>query len=319
MSQSADFAILIPTRNRPEKVKKLLESIFSSKAAPQQILIVASGDDISQEISSFQEKLPITYILSKRGGQVNQKKLGLSNIHPDIQWVAFLDDDVLVLSDTFDSAFEKIDLFEKARGEQILGIGFGITSTSRARSAHGLVKVFGYLFLLYKKKPGHVLSSGHATSYQESDQPAFTEWLNGVSMWRRESSVNYSLIDINPKYAACEDLIFSYPESKLGKLLFLPQSRVTYQDFEITNFENFQVIESGAFNRMFFVLSNSELSKWKCAWSQVGRCLYAIAVKDENNSRNLKSHLTLIFRMFRVCVQPSLLGKYLIRTTVGSE
>jgi glycosyltransferase involved in cell wall biosynthesis len=319
MTHLGDFAILIPTRNRPEKVKKLLESISLSKAAPQQIVIVASGNDISWVVAPFQEQLPITYILSKKGGQVNQKKLGLSNIHPEIQWVAFLDDDVLVQNDTFDSAFVNIESLEKARGERILGVGFGITPTSRAISASGLEKILGYLFLLYKKKPGHVLSSGHATSYQESDQPAFTEWLNGVSMWRRESSVNYSLIDINPKYAACEDLIFSYPESKLGKLLFLPQSRVTYQDLETTNFENIQVIESAAFNRMFFVLSNSELSKWKCAWSQVGRGLYAIAVKDENGSRNLKLQLTLIIRMFRVCVQPSLLGKYLLRTTVGSE
>ena len=319
MNQKVDFAILIPTRNRPEKVMKLLGSISSSKAVPQQIVIVASGTDISREISPFQEQLPITYLFSKQGGQVNQKKLGLSNINPEIEWVAFLDDDVLVQSDTFESAFEYLDLSEMAQGEQIVGVGLGITPTSRAISARGLVRTMGYFFLLYKKEPGLVLSSGHATSYQECGGPVFTEWLNGVSMWRRENSMKYCSIEINPKYAACEDLIFSYPESKLGKLIFLPQSRVTYQDFEITNFENIEVIESAAFNRMFFVLSNSELSKWKCVWSQVGRCLYAIAVKDENGSRNLKFHLTLICKLSRICVKPSLLGKYLLRTTVDSK
>ena len=109
MTQQGNFAILIPTRNRPEKVKKLLESISLLKAAPQQIVIVASGTDISHDIAPYQEQLPITYVLSKKGGQVNQKKLGLSHIHTEIQWVAFLDDDVLVKNDTFDSAFEKIE------------------------------------------------------------------------------------------------------------------------------------------------------------------------------------------------------------------
>ncbi len=319
MKQLVNFAILIPTRNRPEKVMKLLESISSSKVVPQQIVVVASGTDISGEISPFRKKLPITYVFSKEGGQVNQKKLGLSNIHPEIEWVAFLDDDVLVQSDTFESAFKSIVSLERAHGERIVGVGLGITPTSRAISARSLMRKAGYFFLLYKKKPGIVLSSGHATSYQECARPTFTEWLNGVSMWRREISLRYCSIGINPKYAACEDLIFSYPESRLGKLLFLPHSRVTYQDFETTNFENIEVIESAAFNRMFFVLSNSELSKWKCLWSQVGRCLYALAVKDANGSRNLKFHSTLILRLFRICVQPSLLEKYLRRTTVGNN
>jgi len=319
MNQAVDFAILIPTRNRPEKVKKLLESISTSKSLPQQIVIVASGIDISLEIFQFKEQLPITYIFSKQGGQVYQKKLGLANINPEIEWVVFLDDDVLVQRDTFESAFESIEFSERTQNEHIIGVGFGITPTSRATSARGLVRVMGYIFLLYKNKPGLVLSSGHATSYQESDRFVFTEWLNGVSMWRRENSMRYCSTKINPKYAACEDLIFSYPESKLGKLLFLPQSRVTYQDFEITNFETIEVIESAAFNRMFFVLSNSELSKWKCTWSQVGRCLYAIGVKDANGLRNLKFHLILILRLLRICIQPSLLGKYLNRTTVSSK
>jgi glycosyltransferase involved in cell wall biosynthesis len=315
MIPAVNFAILIPTRNRPEKVKKLLESISLSKTVPQQIVIVASGTDISEDVSRFQKHLPITYVFSKQGGQVNQKKLGLSKIDPEINWVAFLDDDVLVQTNTFYSAFENIDRFEKAQGERIVGVGLGITPTSRGVNARGFTEVLGYFFLLHKKKPGLVLSSGHAISYQESNQPVFTEWLNGVSMWRRENSLNYCSIDINPKYAACEDLIFSYPESKLGKLLFLPQSRVTYQDSEITDFDTFEVVEAAAFNRMFFVLSNSDFSKWKCAWSQLGRCLYAITRKDSNGSGNLKSHLTLVYRLYRICIQPSLLGKHLVRTT----
>ena len=311
MSRSADFAILIPTRNRPVKVRKLLESISSSKVMPKQVVIVASGTEISEEISLFQERLPITYIFSKQAGQVNQKKLGLAAITPKIAWVVFLDDDVLVKPDTFSSAFESLNFFEKTKSEQIVGVGLGITSSSRSKSAGCFLKILGSFFLLYKNKPGLVLSSGHATSYQECIRPVFTAWLNGVSMWRRENAMKYSCLGINSKYAACEDLIYSYSQSKFGELLYLPQSIVTYQDIEITNFESMEVIESGALNRMSFVLSNSELSKWRCAWSQIGRCGYAIVVRDQNGSRNLKFHLKLILKMIFVCFRPSTLEEYL--------
>ncbi len=311
MNRPHQIAILIPTRNRPEKVSKLLDSLCKSIMFPQQIVVVASGTDIVPEISTYKDKLNIDYIFSEVVGQVSQKKLGLKVINPEIDWVVFLDDDVIVCPDTFSSAFKAMNSSEIDQDIEISGVGFGISSTSRANKMGKLSKFLARFFLIYSDKRGVVLRSGQATSYQESEKPIYTQWLNGVSMWRREVSLRYLNLTLNSKYAACEDLIFSYEESKKGKLLYSPKSVVHFQDSEITDFEDISVLRSAAYNRMFFVLLHKELSKWLCAWSQLGRSLYAIVSSHNCKVNYLRLLLMLNIRIILVCFKPKLLQKYL--------
>ena len=310
MIRQPQVALLIPTRNRPKKVTKLLDSVCKSYFCPQQIVIVASGKDILPEISTYKSKLNITYVFSEVAGQVNQKKLGLEVIEPEIGWVAFLDDDVIVCPETFSSAFETIDSLEPIQRSQISGVGFRISSTSRVNKWGKLSKFIARVFLLYSDKLGVVLRSGQATSYQESEKPIYTQWLNGVSMWRRDISLHYLYMELNSSYAACEDLIFSYQESKSGHLMFLPNSKVYFQDSDLTNFEDIGVLRSAAYNRFSFVLSHKELSKWLCAWSQIGRSIYAINTARNRGVRNLRLLFRLNIEIFLACLQPDLLKNF---------
>ena len=303
-------ALLIPTRNRPEKVTKLLDSVCNSFVCPQQIVIVASGEDILPAISTYKNKLNITYVFSEVAGQVNQKKLGLEVIEHEIDWVAFLDDDVIVCPETFSSAFETIESLESIQQSQISGVGFRISSTSRVNRWGKLSKLIAKVFLLYSDELGVVLRSGQATSYQESEKPIYTQWLNGVSMWRREISLHYLYMELNSGYAACEDLIFSYQESKGGNLIFLPNSKVYFQDSELTDFDNIGVLRSASYNRFSFVLSHKELSKWLCAWSQIGRSIYAIKTARNRGVRNFRLLFRLNIEIFLACLQPDLLKKF---------
>lgn len=311
MNRPHQIAILIPTRNRPEKVGKLLDSLCKSILFPQQIVVVASGKDILPVISTYKDKLNIDYIFSEVVGQVNQKKLGLKLINPEIDWVVFLDDDVIVCPDTFSSAFKAMKSLETDQATGISGVGFGISSTSRVNKVGKPSKFLARFFLIYSDKPGVVLRSGQATSYQESEKPIYTQWLNGVSMWRREISLRYLNLTLNSRYAACEDLIFSYGESKRGKLLYLPKSVVHFQDSEITDFEDISILRSAAYNRMFFVLMHKELSRWLCAWSQLGRSLYAITFSRNRKLSDLTLLLILNIRIILVCLKPKLLQQFL--------
>jgi glycosyltransferase involved in cell wall biosynthesis len=94
-----DFCVLIPTRNRRGEVESLLSSIEASSLKPSQVVLVSSGEDISDSVEKFIGKLDITYIHSEIAGQINQKRLGLSKIDPSMKWVVFLDDDLLVSLD----------------------------------------------------------------------------------------------------------------------------------------------------------------------------------------------------------------------------
>ena len=129
---------------------------------------------------------------------------------------------------------------------------------------------------------GKVLKSGHATSYLESTQDEFTEWLNGVSMWRVDMAKKYSKCVPSITPASCEDLVFSYEIAKLGNLLFASKAKVEFQLSEKTNPEDFEILSKAAIWRLYFVLNNRELSIVKFLISQIFRILYSISTLDDN-------------------------------------
>ena len=82
----SQIAVLIPTRNRPEKIAKLLDSLRSSTIKPNQIIIVASGEDIKNHLKPFEDSFEITYQYTQIMGQIAQKKIGIDLINEEINW-----------------------------------------------------------------------------------------------------------------------------------------------------------------------------------------------------------------------------------------
>lgn len=276
MSDYEDFCILIPTRNRPREVKKLLSSIQASTIKPVQVIVVSSGDEIFDVVNKFSSDLEITYIHSEISGQINQKKLGISAINARAKWVVFMDDDLLTFPDTFERAFGCIHTFSRGAGRDLAGIGFGLPSTSRFKSdgkfSRGVARFFG----INNQPAGQVLKNGHAISYLEQQSMTETSWLNGASMWRVEKISTYGSHGISSRYAACEDLIFSYPLGKESALLYCPNAKLDFQVVEKTNFENPAVYIAALYWRYFFILEHQEFSILKFNFTQLGRLLFGI-------------------------------------------
>ena len=292
-----DFCVLIPTRNRRGEVESLLSSIEVSSVKPSQIVLVSSGEDISKSVEKFLGKLDITYIHTEITGQINQKRLGLSKIDPTMKWVVFLDDDLLVLRDTFKHAFECIHHVTGKSEKEIAGVGFGLPATSRLNNQGKLSKIIAGVFGINNFPPGSVLSNGHATSYLEQREVTETKWLNGASMWRIGEISNYGLHGISSKYAACEDLIFSYPIGKKRRLLYCPNAELEFQVDEKTEFENPAVYISALYWRYFFVLEHEELSILRFNLAQIGRLFFGI---NQNRGARMKFISTCVPATYRV-------------------
>ena len=281
MKDFGEFCILIPTRNRRREVEILLKSILGSTIMPSQIIISSSGEDIGNTIQRYSDALEITYIHSEVAGQINQKKLGLSLLSRRIKWVVFLDDDLVVMPDTFENAFSQIEKFENLSHKEVLGLGFSLPTTSRFIKQSNFSRVIAKMFGIKNQPPGRVLNNGHATSYLDQNTVIETQWLNGASIWRVESTRNYGLHGISSSYAACEDLIFSYPVGKVGTLIYCPYARVDFQSSELTNFERPSVYISALYWRYFFVLEHKEFSIMKFNLAQIGRLLFALTHTPE--------------------------------------
>ena len=150
-----------------------------------------------------------------------------------------------------------------------------------------------------------MLSNGHATSYLEQQEPTETQWLNGASMWRVETVLNYGSHGISSRYAACEDLIFSYPIGKKYILVYCPNAKIEFQKREKTDFENSAIYVSALYWRYFFILKHKEFSILRFNLAQLGRLCFGIM---QNRGGRVKFISTCFPATFRVAID-SLLKK----------
>jgi glycosyltransferase involved in cell wall biosynthesis len=303
MTVYPSFAVLVPTRNRPSQIKKLLESLLLSTLKPSQIIIIASGEDIRHLLGIFAKKLPITYLHTKVIGQVNQKKEGLGLLDEKSEWVVFLDDDLLVSPEAFANAFSTLLEQDKVISKPIIGIGLKISSTTRTHNLSKFGHSLSRIFALGSFTPGSVLKSGQAVSYLDETSSIRTQWLNGASIWRRDSAIAYRKLTSSSKYAAYEDVMFSYPQSKIGSLIFSPNSILVFQENSVTDYEAEDVYESAAYLRMSFVLNNSDLNPFLCVWSQVGRSFFAAKQIGFSNLKYLLFLSKINWRLFLVAIK----------------
>jgi glycosyltransferase involved in cell wall biosynthesis len=266
-------AILIPTRNRPIAIDRLLESISRSTLKPEQVIVVSSGQDIGSVIKNYSKELPITHLHTNAIGQIAQKRIGVELIAQNITWCVFLDDDLLLHESALEIAMSTTHSYTRT---DVIGIGLSTPVTSRSINLPVYLEILARLVKLSSNLPGKVLSSGHASSYLQSDSIIETQWLNGASIWRVERAKNYGRDLPSTPYAACEDLIFSYPLSKQGTLIYVPRAKVNFQDTELSNFDSLEVFRAASIWRLFFIDKHKELSFGWFFLTQLLRSLYML-------------------------------------------
>ncbi len=213
------LAIIICTRNRPEMLENLLKSILESFVKPDQIILVSSGTDVKSVVFNYTPSLNIKHLHTEKIGQSNQKVIGISSLDLEIDWVFFLDDDLELMPTTLTNAFLRI---QRVQNDNVNGIGTRLIGKS-PKFQGVQIKQQNSRYQIGKIKP-----SGRASKYA-FDSTTFTEWLNGVSIWRKNSLDQYTLPILNSKYAAYEDVIFSSNVSKNSQLIYDPEIKVLEQ------------------------------------------------------------------------------------------
>ncbi len=295
------MGIIIATRNRPEALEKLLRSICKSSILPIEIIVVSSGNEISKLISEFNSILNIVYRHIDGHGQIRQKMTGISLITKEVDWVLFLDDDLLIEKNALLNAVKF--LRDQHFYRSIVGVGFNLMPTSRLVSGHTFYKMMAKMFYLHSKTPGKLLKSGHPMSYLSSTKVLNTDWLIGSSLWRRDMLSHYSFEFLEAKYSAFEDVIFSNNCKKHGELIYLPSSRLFFQNDSITR-ETSHLFISATFWRFYFFQRNkSELSTFAFLWSQFGRSIFFVLGSNARGESFIKSTLLSIKINFELLTQ----------------
>lgn len=276
-----NFAVLIATRNRPEELNNLLISLRRSARRISQVTIVSSGIDVSSVVNSHQTFIPINHFHSELSGQIAQKIKGIELIPSNTEWVMFLDDDVIVSEYSIDRLID--NYLTNSDYKDVAGFGLNLNNIE-LRRPKALANLFLKIVGLYSGTPGAVLKSGHAEKYLGSTGAIYTQWLNGLSVWRYDQLKNYNPKFARIDYAAYEDVLFSYRVSKQHKLLFTNDVDAYSQTFENFSSLSARQFKAAAYMRFLFVAENQELSKSLMLFAQIFRTLDFIISGDKTLS-----------------------------------
>jgi glycosyltransferase involved in cell wall biosynthesis len=217
---SKDLAIIIPTKDRPEKIKDLLNSITIQNVQCRRIIIVDGGESIKDIILSY-KKLPIEYYSCDTPGQIIQRNLALSKLTDGDKLVAFFDDDLVLMPESIKCMINMWNKVEK----ETAGISFNIINNPPVK--HNLLKSF---IGMSNKKMGAILRSGYNVPISPTEKNIKTEWLcGGATVWRQRILKTYINQDIQSRWAVCEDIIFSYPISKHYSLYVCADAKVRHE------------------------------------------------------------------------------------------
>lgn len=250
-----NLAIVITTRNRPENLEKLLDSIALNSLQPDFVSVVSSGESVIDLIDKYSKKINIIHKHVEISGQIYQRNIGIEALQKNLDLVAFLDDYVIL-----DKNFirECVSSFTQI-SNKIAGMGMTVTNIKQKSPKCKILRKF---IKNYSTKGGSVLVSGSTTPYQDLPKFSPTEWLNGTSVWRSYILTEFSHPDMSGSYSAYEDLIFSYEVGKKYDLCTNRELKISYSDRILSPRNYFNRAFVSNLHKLYFIEKNNNLSKF---------------------------------------------------------
>lgn len=252
-------SLVIPTKDRREKLKEFLISIEKYVEEFKEILIVDSSQvKVHQEIVEDCFRLQNVKIYSSKPSTSLQRNIGIKNSSNESTFIMFCDDDIKFDEDAFKNMNDFIN-----NNPNYIGYGYNLIEKKKISIIENLKKnKFIVKYGFYHFKPGTVCENGWHTKITNLKYDCETNWLSTQACLYRKKSLNDDLL-FNLKlgqYSYLEDLFFSYNLSKKGKLIVSSRSTYKHKNNIIRTGIKFGIIE--VTNRYNFV-KNNKLSKKK--------------------------------------------------------
>ncbi len=217
------ISVVIPTRNRPEEMKRLLNNLKSQTFPLNEIDIIIV--DSSEKISVFEEATSMkfnnfTYVHSKVQSSAVQRNIGINLVSDTSEFIVFLDDDV---SPSVDYITALLSLFQDLDIVGVSGIAVGQTKGEK-KLTNWFAMTFKRIFSLYSDDQGSITAGGISMPVKfGSYELRKTSWLIGCAAWRR-SAIGETCFETDfMGYSLGEDVIFSIKMSRKGTLITNPK------------------------------------------------------------------------------------------------
>ena len=217
----SDLAIIVPTKDRPEKVRNLLESLAAQAVPCGRIIIIDGGASVKEAVLAFADRLPVEHHLCRPPGQIRQRNMGIALLDETTPLVGFVDDDIVFEETAF---AEMLSCWNESE-ELPAGVAFNIVNFPAY--VPGMIR---RLFLIDAAEPGRVMKSGMPTPIVNVSSDIRSQWLpGGATIWHQDIIRAHQHREIYAKRAMCEDLIFSYPIGKRYPLYVAHRARCRHE------------------------------------------------------------------------------------------
>jgi glycosyltransferase involved in cell wall biosynthesis len=226
-SSAGSVSVVIPTRDRPDLLRRCIESVAAQDLRPREVIVMDDGTLDVSSLRAFCEScgLPLIHRAKGTPGTCASRNQGASAARGD--YVLFLDDDV-VLDPGYVRAV--VRAFAEDRAGTLGGVGGSMEEppAGSSRAARGLFRLLRLLFLLESRTPGRVLPSGFRTQARRTAVARDVEILStSNSCYRRVviDAVQFDeRLDRLSGYAYGEDVDFSYRVSRRWRLRVIPEA-----------------------------------------------------------------------------------------------
>ena len=287
------IGIVVPTKDRPRDLRRMLGSIASQSYLPDQIIIVDGGDETVEDVVEEFPALNIHYVRVYPPSLSRQRNAGMEAIDPSMTVAGYLDDD-LVLEP---GAMEAMLSFLQEAAPDIGGARFNIITDPLPRGSW-----LKSLFFIESRNRGTVLRSGHPTMIGPVDENRYVRWSSGgVTLWRRQVIEEFSYDEWFEGTGFLEDVDYSYTVGKKYKLVVVAGAKVQHLSYPVRKDRNYLLGKWQAINRMYFVKKNPELSVSLFYWAMLGQLAInlgkGVIDLDTAGLRRARGNLVGLFRV----------------------
>lgn len=264
---SEKTSLIIPTRNRPNYLRKTFNQIKNIKISFLEIIVIDSSDkkyenkiiELIKNNNTAYFNNNIKFFRSKPSTSL-QRNIGIQKMSPINEFAMFLDDDIIFSENMFLEMNKTI--VSNSENKNIIGFGFNQIQENKTNNFIEKIKnnfLFN-LFQLYPSKPGKVALSGWHSKILNIKNDIFVDWIYTTACIYKSTQIkNLKFDDDFGDYGYLEDLDFSLNFFNSNKKILISSQAKYFHPLSIdrSSFE-FGINE---FKNRFKIVKKYNLSK----------------------------------------------------------
>lgn len=216
------FDVVIPTRNRPDDLNRLVDSIKNQIEKPDKVIIVDQSDEITNRIVSNEFEVEHIHA-SNVSGLTEAKNKGVEKCHSEI--IYFFDDDIILDPDFFQIMNSHFESDPNIYG--ICGKQKNCKDSLLNILSFSIFHIGAFRDIRRKCNSGYI-----------KDPIVETNIISGgITGYRRDVFNYYSFDEGLVKYCLGEDMDFSYRVSQRFKICFATDAQALHNHSQIGRYD----------------------------------------------------------------------------------